>query len=210
MVSGFQCAISSLSVMEVNCRVGSKMRSLKIAFCCILETQGVKEKLHFHTKEQMPLISLYMKQIAAYTLIAILIGLPFFSCGAISYMFFSSRTDLRWTILERSDKMRALPNSRSEQHNIGLRTVLILAVAEKKRSAQSIRIKNGRRSSTQKAHSKRRTSARVQACSQMQTKKTALAKAELQRKIFEGSTINFGEHIGTCLELDLSDWKPIF
>lgn len=110
--------------------------------------------------------------------------------------------------------MKTRNNNRGKQHNIGRRTVLILVATEKKVAIQATPIKNRNVISVQKVSSKVRTNeaglVRVPEYNQVQTKRTAQAQPHLQRKIFEGSTINFGEHIGTCLDLDLSDWKPIF
>lgn len=110
--------------------------------------------------------------------------------------------------------MKTRNNNRGKQRNIDRRMVLILVATQKKRTSRTTLIKNRNVSPTQKVSSKVRPSeaalVRVPKCNQAQTKITAPAQAHLQRKIFEGSTINFGEHIGTCLELDLSDWKPIF
>lgn len=33
---------------------------------------------------------------------------------------------------------------------------------------------------------------------------------QAQRKIFEGDSITLGRSIGTCLDIEFSEWKPMF
>lgn len=37
-----------------------------------------------------------------------------------------------------------------------------------------------------------------------------IAPETVQRKIFEGDSFTLGDSIGTCLEIDFPEWKPMF
>lgn len=41
-------------------------------------------------------------------------------------------------------------------------------------------------------------------------KKAKIVSGQIQRRIFDGDTIELGDSIGTCLDIEFPEWTPLF